>query len=106
MLRALAKHGLALALLYIVAIPFAWPELQFAVWRPPGFKYPYIIPVREGETFEHAVDRYQAALNINPDLRENLVHQPLHIPHGKITELEGEKAGPRALIIANSVEDT
>jgi putative glutamine amidotransferase len=103
MFRALLN--LSFLFLYIVGIPLAQAELQLAVWQPPGFKYPYLVPVRDGETLEHAVDRYQAALNMNADLMDNLLKHPLHIPHGKITDFAAEKSGPRAVIIANKLED-
>lgn len=94
-----------LPLLALLISTSAWAELRFAVWSPPGYKYSYIVPVREGESLERAVGRYQGAVNNNHDLRTNLIPRPLKIKAGKITDFAGEKNQARALIVANKADD-
>ena len=88
------------AILFLLPLS-AWAELRLAVWRPPGYKYAFVVPVRESETPEKAVARYLAALNMNSDIKKNLLTKPIKLNLGSVTELKDAPNVPRALIVSN-----
>lgn len=79
--------------------------LRLAIWNPPGFKYAYILPLRENESLTQAVVRYQQGVNMNSDLRENIFRRPLRLGLGTSASLEGAPDAPRALLLANKAGD-
>lgn len=94
----------ALIVFFLCAGP-AHAEVRLAIWNPPGFKYAYVVAVREGESLAAAVGRYQGAVNLNPDLRASLVKNPLALKNGKLSLFSEQASGPRALVLANKAVD-
>ncbi|MGZ3695839.1 MAG: gamma-glutamyl-gamma-aminobutyrate hydrolase family protein [Bdellovibrionota bacterium] len=84
---------------------FAQAEIRMAVWNPPGFKYAYLVPVREGESLKKAVARYQAAVNMSPDLRASIFKKGLKLKLGKVTPFQENAHETRALVTSNKASD-
>lgn len=81
----------------------SFADVNLLSWKPPGYKYSYVIPQKDSETPTQALDRYLRTLKSNPELKP-FADQWKHIGKGTLTPLATGDA-PVVLGIANDIDD-
>lgn len=85
-------------------LPFlSFAEVDLVVWRPSGYEYSFVLPQREGEAPNAAVERYLQELRADPQLKSFAAVLSAS-PRGKV-EPFSPKNQPLVLGVANDSFD-